>query len=163
MEVVFFPIPVVYVHLSEMPAARHVVCPVPNARSDVECFALSPDEALHVHHDMLRNYVAVLVFRAPVKILTKVDDDTWMGLTHSSCLLLVGTLVAALVRAAEDMSSGYGAHWVWVHCARDTYRPGPKQLREGGHFVHLIPIRSTMVVQRRRFRWTIGTVSHANK
>lgn len=162
MDVVFFPQSVVMVSIDAIPPAACRVMPMPIGRKDastVEASVIQPHTALHITTADLRGRLGILVFRGPQKMITRVDEDVWVGFTNSSCILLVAATWRLLFDAAEDVSMTYGAHWVWVYCDMDTYRSGPREVREKGCSHVVIPKAGTVVVQRRMLRWTIG-VAH---
>lgn len=137
-------------------AWRFVACrPVDD---DVHHTVVAPHTVFTLHHSTLRGRIAVLVLRAPDKLLTLVDHNLCLGVCEESCNVFVGRSVAALEGAIDVATRDIGGTSLWILCENDK-----RQRRLVGDRSHVeVPHGGAVHVQRRRFRWHVG-VTHGTK
>jgi hypothetical protein len=125
----------------------------------VEFSAIAPHHQVLLSSDVLRGKVGVYVFRAPNRVLTRVEDGTIYGMASESCALFLSNDVSQLEVAARRTTLRYGATWVWVHCMADHFAPGPRSLRAQGKSTIVLERGQSLLLQRRDFGWHLVRVT----
>ena len=116
----------------------------------VECINIPPHNSLIIKHAAMVEHLAVIVLRVPSKLIVRVTDESWLGLSEWSCCLLMSSLQNRrhLVETSEMITRGHGSFLIWVYAEEHHFFAGPRYLRGDGSC--FVPIAKDTALQLKR-------------
>lgn len=150
-EICFYPVRVLYHEMALPHRGPYLVRALPDKDADaVQVSKVPPQATVLITAEALRGNVGVLVFAAPEKMCTRVEEDV-VGLAADACILLFSDSVPCLVQAATTATKGRGALWVWMYARADFFLPAAKQLRQEARST--VVVHRSLALQRRHLAW----------